>query len=365
MRTELCDRFGIDVPIFGFSHAVEVVAAVTNAGGYGVYGATRRLAEEITDEVAQIRAAVGDRPFGLDLVIPSHVPERNDRAALEAMVPDQHRAFVAGIGEKYGVAAPSSPGMRTRFIRSEEIQDLQIAAVAASDVNLVALGIGCPPEVVATMKARGKTTVALVGQERHAARALEAGVDLLVAQGYDAGGHTGEVGTFSLVPRIVDMAGDVPVLAAGGVATGRHIAAALALGAQGVWIGTAFLVTDENAPHLAAGELDALIHAQTTDTVISRAESGKPFRQTRSAWSEEWAAPDAPRPLGHPLHDVLVGDMLGAINEHEIRPLQHYGAGQGIGWFDRLRPVSEVMHSLIADGDASLDRAAKLKGHTA
>ena len=369
MKTELCERFGIDTPIFGFSHSVEVVAAVTNAGGYGVYGATRRLADEITAEVAQIRAAVGDSPFGLDLVIPAKVPARNDRDELERTIPDAHRAFISGIESKYSVPKPSEPGMRTRFIRSEEIQDSQIAAVADSDVNMVALGIGCPPEVVKLMKARGKTTVALVGQERHAVRALEAGVDLLVAQGYDAGGHTGEVGTFSLVPRIVDLAGNVPVLAAGGVATGRHIAAALALGAQGVWIGTAFLMTDEYAAHLSPGELDSLLRAQATDTVISRAESGKPFRQTRSAWSEEWAAPDAPKALSHPLHDVLVGDILGAIIEHDIRPLQHYGAGQGIGWFDRLRPVSEVMDDLVQGADAALDRtrplARKFEGTTA
>ena len=369
MKTELCERLGIDMPIFGFSHSVEVVAAVTNAGGYGVYGATRRLADEITAEVAQIRAAVGERPFGLDLVIPAKVPERNDRGELERTIPDAHRAFISGIESKYSVPKPSEPGMRTRFIRSEEIQDSQIAAVADSDVDMVALGIGCPPEVVKLMKARGKTTVALVGQERHAVRALEAGVDLLVAQGYDAGGHTGEVGTFSLVPRIVDLAGDVPVLAAGGVATGRHIAAALALGAQGVWIGTAFLMTDEYAAHLSPGELDSLLRAQATDTVISRAESGKPFRQTRSAWSEEWSSPDAPKALSHPLHDVLVGDILGAIIEHDIRPLQHYGAGQGIGWFDRLRPVYEVMDDLVRGADAALDRtrhlARKLEGTTA
>ncbi len=360
MKTELCERFGIDIPIFGFSHAVEVVAAVTNAGGYGVYGATRRLAAEIADEVKAIRDAVEDRPFGLDLVIPDKVPERNDRAELEMKVPDAHRRFVEGLERKYSVPKPSAPGMRTRFIRSREIQDSQIAAVAESDVNMVALGIGCPPEVVELMKSKGKTTVALVGQERHAARALEAGVDLLVAQGYDAGGHTGQIGTFSLVPRIVQMAGAVPVLAAGGVATGRHIAAALALGAQGVWIGTAFLVTEEYRSHLSPGELDALLDAQAADTVISRAESGKPFRQTRSAWSEEWSTKEAPSPLSHPLHDVLVGDMLGAIIEHDIRPLQHYGAGQGIGWFDRLRPVSEVVNTLVRDGDTALAGLGKL-----
>ncbi|SDW13874.1 NAD(P)H-dependent flavin oxidoreductase YrpB, nitropropane dioxygenase family [Albimonas donghaensis] len=355
------DRLGLRAPIFGFSHAVEVVAAITNAGGYGVYGATRRLPEEIEAELAWIRARVGDRPFGVDLVIPAKVPEKNDRAALEKEIPEPHRAFIEGIEAKYAVPKPSGPGMRTRFIRSEEIQDAQIAAVAASDVDLVALGIGCPPEVVATMKARGKTTVALVGQERHAAKALEAGVDLLVAQGYDAGGHTGVVGTFSLVPRIVDLAGDVPVLAAGGVSTGRHVAAALAMGAAGVWVGTAFLLTEENASHLTRGEVEALVRSQATDTVISRAESGKPFRQTRSAWSEEWAAPGAPQPLGHPLHDVLVGDILGAIEEHDVRPLAHSGAGQGIGWFDRMRPVADVMADLTAEAEAAIDRMSRAR----
>ena len=356
MRTPLCDRFGIETPIFGFSHSVEVVAAVTNAGGFGVYGATRQLPEEIEADLAWIRARVGRRPFGVDLVIPSHIPERNDRAFMEAQIPDAHREFVAGIEKKYAVPKPSGPGMRTRFIRSAEIQDAQIAAVAASDVDMAALGIGCPPEVVARMKARGKLTVALVGAERHAAKALEAGVDLLVAQGSDAGGHTGSIGTFSLVPRVVDLAGDVPVLAAGGVATGRHIAAALALGAQGVWIGTAFLLTQENAAHLTPNETRSLIEAQAGDTVISRAESGKPFRQTRSAWSEEWAAPGAPQPLGHPLHDVLIGDLLGAIREHDVAQLAHSGAGQGIGWFDRTRPVAEVMADLSAQAEATLSR---------
>ena len=360
-RTPLCDRFGLEVPIFGFSHAVEVVAAVTNAGGFGVYGATRRLPEEIADELAWIRKAVGDRPFGVDLVIPASIPERNDRAFMEAQIPAGHRDFVAGIEEKYGVPKPSGPGMRTRFIRSAEIQDAQIEAVAASDVDMVALGIGCPPAVVAKMKARGKATVALVGAERHAAKALEAGVDLLVAQGSDAGGHTGSVGTFSLVPRVVDLAGDVPVLAAGGVATGRHVAAALALGAQGVGVGTAVLLTRENASHLTPHEAEALIHAQATDTVISRAESGKPFRQTRSAWSEEWAAPGAPQPLGHPLHDVLIGDLLGAIREHDVAPLAHSGAGQGIGWFDRIRPVAEVMEELTSGAETA---AARLTART-
>jgi NAD(P)H-dependent flavin oxidoreductase YrpB (nitropropane dioxygenase family) len=358
LKTPICERFGIDTPIFGFSHSLEVVAAISNAGGFGVYGATRRLPAEIRDELAQIRERVDGRPFGVDLVIPAVIPEENDRAAMEAQIPDGHRAFVEGLARKYEVPPPSGPGMRTRFVRSQEVTALQVDEVVASDVDLVALGVGCPPDVVERVKRSGKTTLALVGQERHAMKALEAGADILVAQGTDAGGHTGGIGTFSLLPRIVRLAGDVPVLAAGGVATGEHVAAALLMGAQGVWVGTAFLLTDENASHLTPHEIRALVQAQAADTVISRAESGKPFRQTRSAWSEEWAAPDAPKPLGHPLHDILIGDLLGAIREHDVAPLAHSGAGQGIGWFDRIRPTAQVLQELNDGAVAAIDAFA-------
>lgn len=349
IKTAICDRFGLDTPIFGFSHSIETVAAITNAGGFGVYGATRRFDYEIREELAQIRGLVGSRPFGVDLVIPMHIPQHNDRAAMEAQIPDQHRAFVQDMAQRHNVPKGTKPALRTRFIRSQEIIDAQVAAVAASDVDMVALGIGSPPEVMELMKAGNKTTLALVGQEKHARRALDAGADILVAQGYDAGAHTGPVGTFSLVPQIVEVAGDVPVLAAGGVATGRHIAASFALGAQGVWLGTAFLLTEENAPHLSAGQIESLTRSRATDTVITRSESGKTFRQTRSAWSDEWAAKDAPEPLSHPLHDVLVGDLLGAIKEHDVKPLSHSGAGQGVGWFDRVRPVRDVVEELNRD----------------
>ncbi|XDZ68424.1 NAD(P)H-dependent flavin oxidoreductase [Alphaproteobacteria bacterium LSUCC0226] len=343
---DFCAEFGIDVPIFGFSHSVETVAAITNAGGFGVYGATRRFDHEITSELAQIRDMTGDRPYGVDLVIPARIPAENNRAAMEKDVPQEHRDFINGMISKYDVPEPSGPGKRTRFIRSQEIISAQVAAVENSDVSIVALGIGSPPDVVARMKGAGKVTAALIGQERHAEKALAAGADLLIAQGYDAGGHTGVVGTFSLVPRIVDMAGDIPVLAAGGVATGRHIAASMAMGAVGVWLGTAFLLTEENAPHMSENQAQSLIDAGAIDTVVTRAESGKPFRQTRSAWSDEWAAPSAPRPLDHPLHDVLVGDVLGAIQEHNNKPLSHSGAGQGVGWFDRIRPTADVISQL-------------------
>ena len=135
--TPLCDRFEIDVPIFGFAHDMATVAAISNAGGYGVYGATRRFPQEITDELAYIRSLTGSRPFGVDLVLPPGMPEHNSREAIQAEIPPEHTAFVKGLIDKFAVPEATEPGMRTRFIRSKEIEQEQLRAVLDSDVNTV------------------------------------------------------------------------------------------------------------------------------------------------------------------------------------------------------------------------------------
>jgi NAD(P)H-dependent flavin oxidoreductase YrpB (nitropropane dioxygenase family) len=356
--TPLCDRLDIEYPIFGFAHDVSTVAAITNAGGFGVYGATRRFPHEITDELKTIRALVGDRPFGVDLVLPPDMPEHNSRAAIEAEIPAEHKAFVQDLIDRYQVPEASGPGMRTRFIRSAEIERDQLRAVLDSDVDMFACGIGAPPDSIAEAKARGKTTLALIGSPHHVARSINAGVDFLVAQGYDAGAHTGPIGTYSLVPQIVDAAGDIPVLVAGGVATGRHIAAALAMGGQGVWMGTAWLLSSEHQTHMHPANTAKLKAAGSADTVITRSESGKTFRQVRTAWSQEWDAEDAPKPLKMPYQDVLVGDLLGAIEEHDIEPLIHSGAGQSVAYFDEVRPVADIMQDLVNEAGAVLEQQA-------
>lgn len=356
LQTRLSKRLGIDHPIFGFAHDRAAVAATSNAGGFGVLGATRHTPEEIERDLAWIRAQVGNRPFGINLVLPSGMPETNDRAAIEAELPATHKAFVRQRQDKYAVPAAAGPGMRSRFVRSDEMASQQVEVVLRSDVNLLACGIGSPLEVIERAKAGGKTVLALVGAPKHARSALSKPIDILVAQGYDAGAHTGTIGTFSLVPQIVDLAGDVPVLAAGGVATGRHLHAALAMGAQGVWMGTAWLTTREHHMHEVIRA--KLLAAGSDDTVISRADSGKTLRQIRSAWSDEWAAPGAPTPLRMPLQDILVGNLLGAIDEHEIQPLMHSPAGQSIAYFNQVRSVAEVMHSLVEEARLSIDRLA-------
>lgn len=354
--TPVCRKLGMSRPIFGFAHSVAAVAAVSRAGGLGVYGATRDTPDEIRENLRLLRRLAGSAAIGVDLVLPRGMPARNDRAAIEAELPQGHRDFVAALAQKYEVPPATKPGLRSRFVRSDEVTAEQVEAVLESDVNLFACGIGVPPELIARAKALGKTTLALVGAPRHAQQAVAAGVDIIVAQGHDAGAHTGPIGTFSLVPQIVDIAGDVPVLAAGGVATGRHLAAALAMGAQGVWMGTAWLVTEEHdvSPTLLA----KLLAAGSDDTVISRADSGKTLRQIRSAWSNEWAAPGAPRPLKMPYQDILVGDLLGAIQEHDVHALAHTPAGQSIAYMTQRTTVAAIMDGLMREARSTLDRLA-------
>lgn len=351
LHTEICDRFGVDYPIFGFSHSADVVIAVCRAGGIGVWGGTRNTPEEIEENLTRIAAEVEGRPFGIDLVIPAGMPERNNREEIERLLPDEHRAFVDGLWDKYQVPRDGQAGARSRFVRSEESARRQVEVVLESDVSVFALGVGSPLDVIAAAKERGKTIVSLVGQPRHAERALAAGTDILVAQGTDAGAHTGPIGTFSLVPQIVAMS-EVPVLAAGGVATGRHIAAALALGAVGVWVGTAWLLTEEaHLDEVASRQLEA---ARSADTVITRSDSGKTLRVVRSAWTDEWEAEDAPVPLQMPLQDILVGDILGSISRNQVEELVHHPAGQGIAWFNERTTVADVMSRFVDEAGEAL-----------
>lgn len=352
IHTKLCDLLAIEHPIFAFSHSVDVVVAVCQAGGLGVLGATRMFPEEIDAALAEIRERVGTRPFGVDLVLPKGMPERDNREEIEAALPAEHLAFVDHLYEKYNVPRDGLSGPRSRFVRSDEMARRQADIVLDSDVDVFAMGIGSPPEFISAAKAARKRVLALVGSPKHARRALDLGAEILVAQGHDSGAHTGPIGTFSLVPQVTRLAGEVPVLAAGGVATGAHIVAALAMGAVGVWMGTAWLVTRE--AHTSPVLMPKLLAAGSEDTVITRAKSGKTNRQLRTAYTDEWEAPDAPRPLKMPYQDILVGDILGAIDRHEVEPLLGTGLGQGIAWFREETTVADVMQQLVGEARQSI-----------
>jgi NAD(P)H-dependent flavin oxidoreductase YrpB (nitropropane dioxygenase family) len=355
-RTPVCALLGIERPIFGFSHTLEVAAAISLAGGYGVFGVARELPERIPELLARLREAVGGRPFGVDLMLPAGMPERSDAAAAQAAIPAAHRAFVEDLRRRYAVPPATRPTFFTETVRSRELFVRQVDAVLASDVDGVATAVGLPPDVVARVREAGKTTLSLVGSPKHARAALAAGAQVLVAQGYDAGGHTGSIGTMSLVPQVVEVAGGVPVIAAGGIATGAQVAAGLALGAQGAWLGTAWLGAVENHTHPIL--LAKLVAAGSEDTTITRAHSGKPCRVVRSAWSDAWAAPGAPLPLAMPWQQALTGELLAAVEEHGIEPLVYEAAGQGVAWLQREETVAAIFARLVSQTDAAMARLA-------
>lgn len=352
ISTELTERLGIRYPIFGLAHSVKVMVALGKAGGYPVFAAARNTPEEIEVYAKRMREELGNLPFGIDLLLPSTVGSETDRAAVEKQIPAQHRDFVNHLKRKYNVPDPTKPTFFTSQLRSSQLFDEQMEAVLGSDCDSFASAVGMPVEMISKARGHGKMTISLVGAPHHARKAVEAGVDLIVAQGYDAGGHTGPIGTFSLIPQVVDAAGDTPVLAAGGVGHGRHVAASFALGAQGVWLGTAWLTSKEHA--ISEALLKKLLKAKSDSTTISRSHSGKTCRIIKGGWSEEWEASDAPDPLPMPFQQVLIGNLLAGIDEHEIEPLIYEATGQSIAWFNELLSVEEIVERLASETRSAL-----------
>lgn len=352
LKNALCRRLGIELPIFGFSHSVEVTVALAEAGGFPVFGAARETPEHIAASIAEIRRRLEGKPFGVDLMYPKLAGEETDRAAARRKLPPEHLAFVEALRGKYAVPAQTRPHFFSDSIRNQAFFDAQTEAVLDSGVDAVVTAVGLPEKVVQAARARGKTTFALVGSARHVAAARRAGIDIVVAQGADAGGHTGTVGTYTLVPQVVQAAQGLPVLAAGGVGHGSQLAAAFALGAQGVWLGTAWLATREYATPPAL--LAKILAARSEDTVMTRAHSGKPCRVVNSEYIEAWAAPGAPAPLPMPYQHVLTGELLAAIEEHQVAPLVYEACGQSVAWFNELTTVAEVVGRLAREAREAL-----------
>lgn len=352
LRTPLCDTLGIAHPIFGFSHSVDVVVAIAQAGGFPVLGLAREMPHEIPLILQAVDARMQGRPYGVDLMLPSQVPKQGNLQQMRAALPGAHVDFVQGLRERFAVPAPVKPSFFTTQVRSEALFESQIEQVLASNATGVATAIGLRADLIARAKARGKITFSLIGSTRHAQKALDLGVDVLVAQGYDAGGHTGSIGTFSLVPQIVAMAGSTPVLAAGGIGTGGQIVAALAMGAQGGWLGTLWMAAAEN--HTPPALLQRLVASGSEDTVITRAHSGKPCRVVRSDWIDAWAEAGAPEALPMPLQQALTGDVFASMHENDDPRTIYEAAGQSVFAIDKPTTIAAQMADLVAQMRQSL-----------
>jgi NAD(P)H-dependent flavin oxidoreductase YrpB (nitropropane dioxygenase family) len=380
MHTDICDRLGMEFPIFAFSHCRDVVAAVTNAGGFGVLGATGHSPHALGIDLAWIDEQVKGKPYGVDLLLPVNydktAPQRGapgQPQAAEAagpLFPAGYQAFLDDLLTRYGV--PELPGHLPASAGA-----LSVSPQAASNlldvafghpIRLVASALGPPPaDLVRQAHDRGVVVAALVGTAEHARRQQAAGVDLIVAQGTEAGGHTGQISTMVLVPEVVRAVAPVPVLAAGGIVTGAQMAAAMALGAQGVWCGSVWLTTEEAETDPSVKK--KMLAASSADTVRSRSLTGKPARMLRSAWTDEWENDKAPAPLPMPLQTMLTASAQQRINRNAgaggsgATELATYFVGQGVGLMDRVRPARQVVEQMVADYLAVAENfAAQLQG---
>ena len=366
LRTSLCDRFGIDHPIVGFTPSEHVAAAISRAGGLGVLGAVRyNDADELEAALTWMDANTDGHPYGVDVVMPAKVPAEGTQFDLGELIPAGHREFVAETLRRLGVPPlPDDEDKRDGVLGwLHSVARAHVEVALRHPVALIANALGSPPDdVIAAAHDRGIAVAALAGKAEHAARHVTRGVDIIVAQGYEAGGHTGEIASMVLVPEVVDAVGPgVPVLAAGGIGSGRQIVAALALGATGVWMGSYWLTTQEyTLGSGVTGLRDALLGATSSDTVRSRIYSGKPARLLKNEWTNAWEAPGAPEPLPMPLQNLLVSEAHQRLMESGNPAVVPMPVGQIVGRMNSVRPVAEVMASLLAEADEARTRLREL-----
>lgn len=357
LQTRLCEEYGAEYPIVAFAHTKDVVAAVSKAGGIGVLGALSMEPEEIRSAIHWIRERIGDRPFGIDLLLPASFVEGN-REDLEAQIPEGHREFVENLKRDNNVKPPKegskprsgiAPGMLLRARK-------QLDVVFEERVPIFASALGSPAFVIEQAREAGTKVWGLVGLPRQARREIEAGVDVVIAAGSDSGGHSGSIGTFSLVPEIVALAEgtDTLVLAAGGVTTGAQMAAAIALGADGVWSGTIWQTTNESETEQF--QKNRLLGASGEDAIQSRATTGKPVRQIRSKWTDAWKQAGAPEPLPMPLQGMLVGDIQRSFKDHQMEEWVGVPSGQGVGLITALKHADQVVFDMVQDAVATFER---------
>jgi len=388
LRTSICELFGIDYPVLlagmGGAAGPELAAAVSNAGGLGVLGAAACTPSQLDEWIVRTRSLT-DRPFGVDTLLPASVPQSVDQLgeerkgdskpaatgggrSLRELVPaevlEARDRFMDDVELPRRKPRPKGTGSKKRGEdRVELVGDFfsaQLEVILDHGVPVYAAGLGVPPEeFMRKGRQRGMKFLGVAGQSRHAEKLRAGGVDAIVAQGTDGGGHNSPIGTLALIPQVVDVAGDIPVLGAGGLSDGRGIAAAFMLGARGVWLGTRFLATPEaNIPDYQKTEL---VGARDRDTIVSRSVTGKPARMLRASWAELYERGEL-EALPMPLQSVVSTPVLASAEAHERADVFRGFSGQGVGLIDSLIPAGEVVGQLVAETVELLDGIRTLEG---
>ncbi|WP_239447342.1 NAD(P)H-dependent flavin oxidoreductase [Parasphingorhabdus marina] len=375
MKNPICEMLGIEFPLVAFSHCRDVVAAVSRAGGMGVFGGVNCTPETLEEELSWIDDHVDGKPYGLDIIVPNKVEGKGEQIDIDttlAMIPEEHKRFSSDIMARHGVdPGDLEPMRREQAAGTDNLRGGTAGALLEvafrHPIKLIANALGIPPQVMTELGAKHNVPVAaLVGTKEHALLQVAAGVDIIIAVGGEAGGHTGDVATMVLIPEVCnalrEMGDDTPVLAAGGIATGSQMAAAMAMGAAGVWCGSVWLTTAEAETNPVVKE--KMLQASSRDTVRARSRTGKPSRQLRSPWTDAWEAEGAPEPLAMPLQSLVAEPPLRTIDKlsqgdnQGAKDLATYWVGQGVGLMNQQMTTGQVVQEFKEDFLAAYERLA-------
>jgi NAD(P)H-dependent flavin oxidoreductase YrpB (nitropropane dioxygenase family) len=365
---DICTQLGMDLPIFAFTHCRDVVVAVSKAGGLGVLGAVGFTPEQLRIELDWIDAHIGDKPYAVDIVIPQKYEGMGEtdpdalREQLEGMIPEEHRAFADRLLSEHGVPEMSDDNGPKGGLQGWTIataKPLLDEALKRPNVRLIANALGTPPdEIIEEIHASGRLVAALCGRVKQAIRHKEAGIDLIIAQGAEGGGHSGDVGSIVLWPQIIDAVAPTPVLAAGGIGCGRQMAAAMAMGAAGVWTGSVWLAVEE--AQAEPSQKQSYFNATSEDTVRSRSWTGKPCRMLRNTWTESWDQEDTPEPLGMPLQGMVTFDAVRRTHTYagvgDTQSVAFNPVGQVVGQMSRGQSSAEFIRDLLTEFVDAVDR---------
>ena len=364
MKTPICDLLGCEFPLVAFSHCRDVVAAVSNAGGFGVLGAVGHSPETLDVELSWIDDHVGGKPYGIDLIVPTSLDSKEEArsaAEIEARIPPEHKEYVRNLLAQYDIPTADLYAASPRGGVGDNMRAKGASAVLdaafAHPIRLIANALGVPPAFMLERGRReGVPVAALAGAREHAVKHAEAGVDVVIVSGTEAGGHCGEVSTLVLIPEVLQALepyGEVPILAAGGIATGRQMAAVMAMGAHGVWTGSVWLTTAE--AETAPAVKEKFLSASSRQTVRSRSRTGKYTRQLRSPWTDAWHAEEAPDPLPMPLQGLVSEPALGKIarlaetGHPGAKQLTTYFVGQAVGLMNQEQSARQVVYDFMED----------------
>jgi NAD(P)H-dependent flavin oxidoreductase YrpB (nitropropane dioxygenase family) len=370
MHTQVCEMFGIEVPIFAFTHCRDVVVEVSRAGGMGVLGITGFTSEQLEIELNWIDEHIGDKPYGVDILMPNKFADVGTlKLDLENLLPQGHRDFVRKICDDAGIAP--LPALEAEQLMQSKLAQIQMTPVESAElvevafrhskVKLMVNALGTPPRhLVERAHSFGIKVGSMVGKVEHVAAQKAAGVDLLIAQGMEAGGHTGSITSMVLWPQVVDAMAPAPVLAAGGIGRGRQMAAALALGASGVWCGSIWLGTTSS--DVTPDVKQRLFEAGADDAVQRKSFSGKSCRILKSKFTEAWEQPGAPAPLPMPLQTILIAESKMRIDRGRARDYVTYPVGQIVGDMREESTVRQVVADMLTEFADAAERLGKLVG---